>query len=229
MTGGPTFNLAPSQAVSQASVTTNGVTNMVRSTSSATATWTGTNKGTFQSTTTRDMTLPDKSNPGLFAGANTFDHAAPGNSAFDYMFKASGTDNHLGIDYSVLLTGDKGAASPGMGSGEIVLQEILDGGMRKDVGSLQINGAADHKLFDLALESGHTYDLRFLNMEQIVLPDASFHNISSRDVATFDFTIEDKGVPAAVPEPASWALMLGGFGLIGSTLRSTKRRAVAAL
>ncbi|HPU15931.1 MAG TPA: PEPxxWA-CTERM sorting domain-containing protein [Polymorphobacter sp.] len=33
------------------------------------------------------------------------------------------------------------------------------------------------------------------------------------------------GVPGAVPEPASWALMIGGFGLVGSALR--RRRSVA--
>ena len=229
VTAGPTFNLAAQQATSQATVTANGLTNMVKATSNATATWTGTNKGIFQSTTTRDMTLPDKSDPGLFAGANTNDHSAPNDPAFDYLFKANGTDNHLGVDYSVLLTGDKGAASPGMGSWQIVLQEILDGGGRQDVGTLQINGAADHRMFDLALEAGHTYDLRFLNLEEIVLPTANFHNISSKDVATFNFTIDDQGVPGAVPEPVSWALMLGGFGMIGSTLRSTKRRVAAAL
>jgi hypothetical protein len=31
----------------------------------------------------------------------------------------------------------------------------------------------------------------------------------------------------AVPEPASWALMLGGFGMMGSVLRSSRRRNVA--
>jgi hypothetical protein len=30
----------------------------------------------------------------------------------------------------------------------------------------------------------------------------------------------------AVPEPASWALMLGGFGLVGTALRSQRRRRV---
>lgn len=34
-------------------------------------------------------------------------------------------------------------------------------------------------------------------------------------------------IPSAVPEPASWALMVGGFGLVGGQLR--RRRSVAAL
>ncbi|MFS0736571.1 PEPxxWA-CTERM sorting domain-containing protein [Sphingomonas sp. 1P06PA] len=33
---------------------------------------------------------------------------------------------------------------------------------------------------------------------------------------------------AAVPEPASWALMIGGFGLIGGTLRTRRMRPTAA-
>jgi hypothetical protein len=33
-------------------------------------------------------------------------------------------------------------------------------------------------------------------------------------------------VDGAVPEPASWALMLGGFGLIGSAMRANRRTAI---
>jgi hypothetical protein len=31
---------------------------------------------------------------------------------------------------------------------------------------------------------------------------------------------------AAVPEPATWGLMLAGFGLVGAGLRSRRRQAV---
>lgn len=47
-------------------------------------------------------------------------------------------------------------------------------------------------------------------------PAATFYAGAS---ATFDFTL----TPASVPEPASWALVLSGFGLIGGSMRSGKR------
>ncbi|THD53370.1 MAG: PEP-CTERM sorting domain-containing protein [Phenylobacterium sp.] len=40
-----------------------------------------------------------------------------------------------------------------------------------------------------------------------------------------DLTISNGG---AVPEPASWALMLVGFGGLGAALRGSRRRAAAA-
>jgi PEP-CTERM motif len=30
--------------------------------------------------------------------------------------------------------------------------------------------------------------------------------------------------PGAVPEPATWAMMIGGFGMIGGALRYRRRR-----
>jgi len=39
-----------------------------------------------------------------------------------------------------------------------------------------------------------------------------------------DNVVMDLKQNGAVPEPASWAMMLGGFGLIGGTLRGTRRR-----
>lgn len=39
---------------------------------------------------------------------------------------------------------------------------------------------------------------------------------------TMAFTVTE--VPSAIPEPASWALMIAGFGLTGAALRSGKKR-----
>ena len=44
---------------------------------------------------------------------------------------------------------------------------------------------------------------------------------------SFNFTADENSISSGAPEPASWALMLGGFGLAGAALR--RRRAKAAL
>ena len=38
---------------------------------------------------------------------------------------------------------------------------------------------------------------------------------------------EFQAFAAGVPEPASWAMMLGGFGVIGGAMRSRRRSAVS--
>ena len=38
----------------------------------------------------------------------------------------------------------------------------------------------------------------------------------------------DGSVAAGVPEPASWALLIAGFGMVGGTLRSRRRTSIAA-
>lgn len=46
------------------------------------------------------------------------------------------------------------------------------------------------------------------------------------DYAPVDFAhIPSAPVPAAVPEPATWALMIAGFGLCGAALRARRARA----
>jgi len=41
------------------------------------------------------------------------------------------------------------------------------------------------------------------------------------------FTGAKVDIGGAVPEPASWAMMLGGFGLVGGAMRSRRRQAVS--
>ncbi|MEW5684571.1 MAG: PEPxxWA-CTERM sorting domain-containing protein [Pseudomonadota bacterium] len=43
--------------------------------------------------------------------------------------------------------------------------------------------------------------------------------------ATFDWDRNPVAAPSAAPEPATWALMIGGFGMAGATLR--RRRSLA--
>ncbi|TRW17316.1 PEPxxWA-CTERM sorting domain-containing protein [Glacieibacterium frigidum] len=68
-----------------------------------------------------------------------------------------------------------------------------------------------------------TVGLNSRSLLTLTAPGIAYFSVSGTD--TFGVAqINISG--AAVPEPASWALMIGGFGLIGQSLR--RRRAVAA-
>ncbi len=51
---------------------------------------------------------------------------------------------------------------------------------------------------------------------------------ASEPPINFGLQIEGTSTPSGVPEPASWAMLIGGFGLAGSAIR-TRRRPLAAL
>ena len=86
--------------------------------------------------------------------------------------------------------------------------------------SIQAFNAAGTLLETLTLENG----------ANLVAP--GFHGFHDAGIAKVRFNNEYIGVRnisiAAVPEPASWALMLGGFGLIGGALRRRGMASVAA-
>jgi hypothetical protein len=44
----------------------------------------------------------------------------------------------------------------------------------------------------------------------------------------FNFGVDNVAITVAVPEPASWAMMITGFGLVGGALRSRRRLSVQA-
>lgn len=62
---------------------------------------------------------------------------------------------------------------------------------------------------------------------RIGLVSVSFVATTTNEVQTDNFVLDASG-PAAVPEPATWALMLSGFGLVGSALRRRRRATLAA-
>jgi len=61
----------------------------------------------------------------------------------------------------------------------------------------------------------------------------SFSTMAVRNVGslagTADFNVGQVSVPSAVPEPATWAMMLVGFGGLGMMLRKRKGDATSAL
>ena len=59
--------------------------------------------------------------------------------------------------------------------------------------------------------------------------DTPFTSIEFRGIQNDAFGIDNTAAATGgVPEPATWALMLGGFGLAGAALRSRRRHAVTA-
>lgn len=66
-------------------------------------------------------------------------------------------------------------------------------------------------------------------IDPTIMIDPTFAKIDPNYLTDFTLSISDgigNGVEAGVPEPASWALMLLGFGAMGATLR--RRRAATA-
>ena len=56
-----------------------------------------------------------------------------------------------------------------------------------------------------------------------------FNGAGVRPTRETQLRITSTGLPIAapVPEPATWAMMIIGFGVVGSVVRSTRRRSLA--
>lgn len=74
---------------------------------------------------------------------------------------------------------------------------------------------------------------QFFSLEDFfVAPGAQTFVITGTGTGTYSGTVSfdlagDDGNPQGVPEPASWAMMLGGFGMLGGALRRTRRTNVS--
>ena len=102
-------------------------------------------------------------------------------------------------------------------------QFTIDGVLAVDAASLAANsfyGFIKIGAFARSLEGGHA----FATIDPIV----SFA-LPGVDPANFSLTLSPGFTnTGAVPEPAAWALMLAGFGVVGSMARRTRMRTVAA-
>ena len=70
-------------------------------------------------------------------------------------------------------------------------------------------------VYDLSALAGQVVDIRF--------QFASDYAAYQRGVR-FDNMLVTGTMPSAVPEPATWAMMITGFGLAGTAIRSRRRR-----
>jgi hypothetical protein len=97
--------------------------------------------------------------------------------------------------------------------------------------------------FDLSNNSGAFFSADFGGANLLLNPPGegvthySFTNVAASGPTTLSFstldvpayyTLDNISVTAGVPEPASWALMIGGFFGLGATLRTARRRTAAA-
>ena len=85
-----------------------------------------------------------------------------------------------------------------------------------DANSQTGNGA-----FSVGLFNGQSYTMRFYNFGNLDSENGFGAGGSAR--ALFNWRVT---YPDAVPEPASWAMLIAGFGLVGGAAR--RRRMVAA-
>lgn len=96
-----------------------------------------------------------------------------------------------------------------------------------NVNWLQANGAADTADLAPGFGVGSIYVATVGAFGGPANPPAAFAPASPFEVSGGRLVFElDGELGAAVPEPATWALMMAGFGLAGATLRRRRRAAV---
>ena len=112
--------------------------------------------------------------------------------------------------------GTLSAAVPGWQSLSVTIDDTTATALPPGWGGVDSDGV-------LQLPAGVTFADVLADVDQIEFttfePDM-FYGFTIFDVAGDNFTVSPA---AAVPEPASWAMMIGGFGLVGGATRSRRR------
>ncbi|NJC33023.1 hypothetical protein GGR88_000497 [Sphingomonas jejuensis] len=108
------------------------------------------------------------------------------------------------------------------GTNDVLARLANNTGVLTTVGATGVNfGPRDS--FDIdSLGVGYAQDGR--GLYQVNLQTGAFSFLGQTDRSLFGLS----AAPAAVPEPATWAMMIGGFGLVGSALRRRRSSAVTA-
>jgi Domain of unknown function (DUF4394)/PEP-CTERM motif len=101
---------------------------------------------------------------------------------------------------------------------DVLARQNAATGVLTTVGATGVNFGA-RTSFDIA-NNGSTFALNGNTLYSVNLATGAFTSLGNTDRALF-------GLTAAVPEPATWGLMILGFGVVGSALRSRNGRRTA--
>jgi hypothetical protein len=136
--------------------------------------------------------------------------------AFDYDIQIEGYHDRFNVIASTgALNPPNGALTPL--SGISYYNGLGDTAYTTHIGTLAFSGTgAGRAVYDLAAFSGQLVNLRF--------QFETDYSVVGRGVNLDNLTVTGTRLTSAVPEPATWALMISGFGLAGTALRRERRR-----
>lgn len=166
-------------------------------------------------------------------GGGTVGHQASAYTNNEYSFYqlrldlTQATDALLAFDYDIvseygydafnLAFSTTGVFGPGAMLTPVSTDQFytLSGRAATQLGGKGFSGdQSGRAVFDLSALAGQVVDIRF--------QFASDYAAIGRGV-TFDNLLVTGTLPSAVPEPATWAMMIMGFGLAGTAIRNRRR------
>lgn len=116
-----------------------------------------------------------------------------------------------------------------VGSGSLFASHY-DGGWVSGGGVASLDGTQNNFLFvDVDLPNNFDYTNFFYSIPGFTDAFVNPGGVVIADPAPTNFTahVHEQAQAAAVPEPAAWMLMLGGFGFVGASLRQRRNSAVS--
>ena len=126
------------------------------------------------------------------------------------------------------ITGLTGAAAAAKAVGKSSFLDIVSALNANGIASDQIPAKIEGITFGQDVSyAGDTYHTLYISNDNDFVPDTAGPN----QFYVFGFTDNDlhglvRQHVAAIPEPASWAMMIGGFGLVGTSLRRRMRTSI---